>query len=100
MAKMHGGLTKVVPCKWSGDSSSVLSLTQFCSAITDITNICEEKTINNGEKEPEQLIKPHSYKSIKDSEYFRSEMVRKKTMRKLPRNQPKNTSGLSAGKQP
>ena len=28
------------------------------------------------------------------------QMVRKKTMRKLPRNQPKNTSGLSAGKQP
>ena len=102
MAKTHEGLMKVVPCKWSGDSSSVLSLTQFGSVITDITNISEEKTIDvkDGEKGPEQLIKPHSYKSIKDSEYFRTEMVRKKTTRKLPKNQPKNTSGLSTGKQP
>ena len=46
------------------------------------------------------MIKPHSYKSIKDPEYFRTGMVRKKTMRKLLKNQPKNTSGLSAGKQP
>ena len=27
-------------------------------------------------------------------------MVRKKTTKKLPKNKPKNTSGLSAGKQP
>ena len=50
--------------------------------------------------EPEPTIKPYSYQSIQDSEYFRSSMVRKKKTKKLPRNQPKNTSRLGAGKQP
>ena len=50
--------------------------------------------------EPEPTVKPHSYRSIQDSEYFRSSMVRRKTTKKLPKNQPKNTSGLGAGKQP
>ena len=50
--------------------------------------------------EPELTIKPYSYRSIKDSEYFRSNMVRKKTTKKLPKNQSKNISGLCAGKQP
>ena len=47
---------------------------------------------------PGPVIKPHSYRSIKDSEYFRTEMVKQKTTKKLPKNVPKNTSG--EGKQP
>ena len=50
--------------------------------------------------EPGPIVEPYSYKSIKDSEYFRTEMVKKKTTQKLPKNKPKNTSGLSTGKQP
>ena len=48
--------------------------------------------------EPEPTVKPHLYKLIQDSEYFRSTMVKRKRTRKLPKNVPKNTSG--AGKQP
>ena len=48
--------------------------------------------------EPGPVVKPHSYKSIKDSEYFRTEMVKRKKTKKLPKNVPKNTSG--GGKQP
>ena len=48
--------------------------------------------------EPGPMIKPHSYKSIRDSEYFRKEMVKRKTTKKLPKNVPKNMSG--GGKQP
>ena len=48
--------------------------------------------------EPGPVVKPHSYKSIKDSEYFRTEMVKRKRTKKLPKNVPKNTSG--GGKQP
>ena len=48
--------------------------------------------------EPGPVVKPHSYKSIKDSEYFRTKMVKRKKTKKLPKNVPKNTSG--GGKQP
>ena len=48
--------------------------------------------------EPGPVVKPHSYRSIKDSEYFRMEMVKRKKTKKLPKNVPKNTSG--GGKQP
>ena len=48
--------------------------------------------------EPGPVLKPHSYWSIKDSEYFRTEMVKRKRTKKLPKNIPKNTSG--GGKQP
>ena len=43
--------------------------------------------------EPGPVIKPHSYRSIKDSEYFRMEMVKRKRTKKLPKNVPKNMSG-------
>ena len=48
--------------------------------------------------EPGPVIKPHSYRSIKDSEYFRMEMVKQKMTKMLLKNVPKNTSG--GGKQP
>ena len=48
--------------------------------------------------EPGPVVKPHSYRSIKDSEYFRMEMVKRKQTKKLPKNIPKNMSG--EGKQP
>ena len=48
--------------------------------------------------EPGPVVKPHSYRSIKDSEYFRTEMVKRKRTKKLPKNVPKNMSG--GGKQP
>ena len=48
--------------------------------------------------EPGPVVKPHSYKSIKDSEYFRTEIVKRKRTEKLPKNVPKNTSW--GGKQP
>ena len=48
--------------------------------------------------EPGPVLKPHSYRSIKDSEYFRTEMVKRKRTKKLPKNVPKNTSG--GGEQP
>ena len=48
--------------------------------------------------EPGPIVNPYSYKSIKDSEYFRTEMVKRKRTKKLPKNVPKNTSG--EGKQP
>ena len=44
------------------------------------------------------VVKPYSYRSIKDSEYFRTEMVKRKKTKKLPKNVPKNTS--TGGKQP
>ena len=47
--------------------------------------------------EPGSIVKPYSYKSIKDSEYFRTEMVKRKRTKKLLKNVPKNMSG---GKQP
>ena len=48
--------------------------------------------------EPGPVVKPHSYRSIKDSEYLRTEMVKRKRTKKLPKNMPKNTS--RGGKQP
>ena len=48
--------------------------------------------------EPGPVVKPHLYRSIKDSEYFRTEMVKRKRTKKLPKNVPKNMSG--GGKQP
>ena len=48
--------------------------------------------------EPGPVVKPHLYRSIKDSEYFRMEMVKRKRIKKLPKNVPKNTS--RGGKQP
>ena len=138
----------------SGDSSdSVLTLSQFSSTPTDLTNTSDEENVvvrvDEGKEaqvsdhilmhvpfpleqvpeepvqpplvpievqvdpipfpptpdpevsEPGPMIKPHSYKTIKDSEYFRSsDMVRKKTMNKLLKNQPKNTSELGLGKYP
>ena len=46
--------------------------------------------------EPGPLIKPNSYKDIKDSIYFREKMVKKKTTKKLTQ---KEKDDLQAGKQ-
>ena len=43
------------------------------------------------------FIKPHSYKLIQDSTYFRDSMPKFKKMKKLPKNKPRNTR---RGKQP
>ena len=48
--------------------------------------------------EPEPVVKPHSYKDIKDSVYFQERMVKKKKTAKLSASQ-KNAL-LAAGKQP
>ena len=137
--------------KLSGDSSSsVLSLSEFSSTPTHITNTSDEENVSiwNGEREevqvpdhihmdvpfpqeqvpedpaqppaillevqveqipfppkpdpevpePGLVVKSYSYRSIKDSEYFRTEMVKRKQTKKLPKNMPKNMSG--GGKQP
>ena len=48
--------------------------------------------------ESEPMIKPHSYKSMKEFEYFRStNIIKKKAIPKLPKNKPRSTAGV--GKQ-